>query len=264
MSSYMLDNEFQVDRRCSRIWFKGLYVNIAKKKRCLLYPFKFHIVLLVYTMLMLKKLVRNPDLTWYWLSGSNEWSHEIFLLVACTCCTLNLVLLFSWIFKSCPPWLLSPNFAYLFVGASVELHFSSSWTCWRQDYSIRKSVITIFPDGMALRFKWDKHPASCLLYSVHRVIRTYISCWKDAHSAFTYHHLLNVTLEGRYNVSILGNMLSLVYASQFQHLLLSVVENGRILQHSIVLDLSLIVFVIKDSWWKNYCLSFYFFNTQVI
>ena len=152
MSSYMLDNEFQVDRRCSRIWFKGLYVNIAKKKkRCLLYPFKFHIVLLVYTMLMLKKLVRNPDLTWYWLSGSNEWSHEIFLPVACTCCTLNLVLQFSWIFKSCPPWLLSPNFAYLFVGASVELHFSSSWTCWGQDYSICKSVITIFPDGMAQR-----------------------------------------------------------------------------------------------------------------
>jgi hypothetical protein len=49
-------------------------------------------------------------------------------------------------------------------------------------------------------------------------------------------------------VSIVGNMLSSVYASQFQHLLLSVIENERILQHPIILDLSLIVFAIKDSW----------------
>ena len=49
-------------------------------------------------------------------------------------------------------------------------------------------------------------------------------------------------------MSIVGDMISSVYASRFQYLLLSVIENGRILQHSIILDLSLIVFIIKDSW----------------
>ena len=132
MSSDLLDNVFQVDRRCPRIWFQGLHSHSTS------------FVSFSFPLCEGTKWVPDPH---------------------CTVLSVIIMLPF-WVSSLCYYLLVNPmpckhlSISLCFsVGASVEFHLSSSWTCRRQGYSICKSAITVFPEGIAQTF-WSEYVVS--------------------------------------------------------------------------------------------------------